>query len=244
MTTYTEDRFLDGKVLVRQPMAGFRSGLDAVMLAAAVPVEAGEECLELGAGAGAASLCLAQRAADCRIVGLEIDSALARLANDNARANGVEARVQILQGDVFALPQEFKRTFKHVFSNPPFHDGADGERPSDTARSTALHDDGRFRVWIETGAKRTASSGTFTVIIRADRLGEALSGLPHRGVTIFPLWPRAQVPAKRVILQLRKDLRAPGAVLPGLILHDDDGHFTPEANAILRCGASLALSGR
>ena len=51
------DTFLDGRVIVRQPETGFRAGLDAVMLAAAVPE--GATALELGAGAGPASQCLA-----------------------------------------------------------------------------------------------------------------------------------------------------------------------------------------
>ena len=43
--------FLDGRVIVRQPETGFRAGLDAVMLAAAVP-RGRCKALELGAGAG------------------------------------------------------------------------------------------------------------------------------------------------------------------------------------------------
>jgi tRNA1(Val) A37 N6-methylase TrmN6 len=49
------------------------------------------------------------------------------------------------------------------------------------------------------------------------------------------------VPAKRVILQLRKGSGAPLALLPGLVLHEAGGRFTPEADAVLRDGASLAL---
>ncbi len=243
MTSYTDDRFLGGKVLVRQPVAGFRSGLDAVMLAAAVPAEDGATCLELGSGTGAASLCLAQRIA-CRVTGLEIDAAFVALANGNAQANAMQDRVAFVQADLFALPPELKKGFAHVLSNPPFHASAEGESPPDPSRRSALHDGGRFRDWIEAGAKRTASGGTYTLIVRADRLGEALSALPDRGVAIFPLWPRAGVAAKRVILQLRHSSGSPNAMLPGLVLHDDDGHYTPQADAILRGGASLALSGR
>jgi len=58
-------------VIVRQPETGFRAGLDAVMLAAAVPD--GATALELGAGAGTASLCLAARLPSIAITGIEID---------------------------------------------------------------------------------------------------------------------------------------------------------------------------
>ena len=50
---------------VSQPAQGFRSGLDAVMLAAAVPAREDSDVLEIGRGAGAASLCLAARVPGC-----------------------------------------------------------------------------------------------------------------------------------------------------------------------------------
>ena len=54
---------LGGRVKARQPDQGFRGGHDAVFLAAAVP-GGGASVLELGAGAGSASLCLAARRPD------------------------------------------------------------------------------------------------------------------------------------------------------------------------------------
>jgi tRNA1(Val) A37 N6-methylase TrmN6 len=237
---FTEDRFLNGKITLRQPVRGFRSGLDAVMLAAAVSAEAGEDLLELGAGAGAASLCVALRIVDCSVTGIEIDAGLAELANLNAAANGMGARVHFVPADALALPGPLKREFAHVFSNPPFH-GDEGEAPPDDSRRRALHDSGRLADWLGAGVKRTVSGGTFTAIVRADRLGEALAALPGSGVAIFPLWPRAGEPAKRVILRTRKGSRAPVALLPGLVLHDADGHYTAQAEDILRRGSSLAL---
>ena len=241
MTSFTQDGFLDSRILVRQPTDGFRSGLDAVLLAASIPAEENDELLELGSGSGAASLCAAHRISKTKVIGLEIDARLVDLANENARANKLDDRVSFMGVDVFSLPQEIKRDFDHVFSNPPFH-GENGEIPPDASRARALHDEGRLRDWLELGVKRTASHGTFTCIIRADRMNEALSALPERGLAMFPVWPRADTPAKRVILQLRKASRAPLAVLPGLVLHAAGGRYTDEAEAVLRGGASLALA--
>jgi len=236
----TEDRFLGGSVIVRQMERGFRAGLDAVMLAAAVPARAGEEVLELGAGAGTASLCLARRVEGVRIAGIEIDAGLAALANANAEANRMIARVAFVAADALALPAELRRPFDHVFCNPPFH-GDDGEAPPDEARARALQDGGKLSAWIGAGLKRTTSRGTFTLILRADRLGEAMASLPDRGLTLFPLWPRTGEPAKRAILQVRHGARAPLRVLPGLALHEADGRYTPQADAVLRAGEAIVL---
>jgi tRNA1(Val) A37 N6-methylase TrmN6 len=237
----TEDRFLGGRVLVRQPEDGFRAGLDAVMLAAAVPARAGENALELGAGTGTASLCLVHRVGVISITGIEIDPTLVELANANAAANGMNDRASFVTGDALAPPAPLRREFEHVFCNPPFHEG---EVSPDTARARALQDDGRLTDWLAIGLKRTASGGTFTVILRADRMAEALAAMPERGVVIFPLWPRAGVAAKRVIIQVRQGARAPLEILSGLVLHEADGRYTPEADAVLRDGASLALDSR
>jgi tRNA1Val (adenine37-N6)-methyltransferase len=232
------ETFLDGRVRVTQPEAGFRSGLDAVMLAASVPAEAGESALELGAGAGTASLCLAARVEGTAITGVEIDSGLVELARSNAAANGSGCRFVV--ADIFRLPPELKRDFDQVFCNPPFH--GEGQTSPDAARNLALSDDGKLSDWLKLGLQRTVSGGFFTAILRADRLAEALSALPLEGVSILPLWPRLGEPAKRVILQVRKASRAPFALLPGLVLHQQDGAWTPEADAVLRRGAALALT--
>lgn len=234
----TPDRFLGGRVIVRQLETGFRAGLDAVMLAAAVP--GGGHILELGAGAGTASLCLATRLADVRVTGLEIDPQLVALAGENAAANGIAGRVEFRVADVFDLPPDLKRPFDHVLCNPPFH-GEEGQAAPDPARARALQDGGKLGDWLVLGVKRTVSGGTFTTIVRADRLGEALAALPERGVTVFPLWPKAGVAAKRVLIQVRQGARAPLVMAAGLVLHRDEGAYTPEADAVLRDGAGLRV---
>lgn len=240
MTQTTEDKFLGGRVVARQSAQGFRSGLDAVMLAAAVPARENDEILELGCGAGAGALCLAARVPACRVVGIDVVSEAVRLAVLNARANDVQSRVTFLEGDALSLPKDLRRPFDHVFCNPPFH-AQTGQSSPDTVRGIALEDDARLGLWLESGVKRVRSQGTFTAILRADRLGEAIRHMPQSGLTVLPLWPRQGQPAKRVILQVRKDSKAPMALLPGLVLHENDGRYTDAAEAILRGHASLAL---
>lgn len=229
----TEDRFLGGKLIIRQLAYGFRAGLDAVMLAASVPAIAGNRVLELGSGVGTASLCLAERVPDISVTGGEIDSELVRISNSNATANRLGDRVVFVTVDVLDLPSDMRRDYDHVFCNPPFH-GPDGERSPDDDRANATHDDGTLAAWLAVGTKRVASGGTFTAIVRADRIAETLAALPDGGVRIFPLWPHAGQAAKRIIVQVRKGSRAPLELLSGLVLHKDDGSYTDDADAVLR----------
>jgi tRNA1(Val) A37 N6-methylase TrmN6 len=235
------DTLLGGRVRIDQGAGGLRAGLDAVMLAAAVPADAGGEVLELGLGTGAASLCLCARVPGLSLTGVEIDPAAAALARANAAANGAVLDVVTgdIFGDVFDSAPVLKRRFDHVLCNPPFH--GPGRASPDRARAAATMDGGGLTDWLRLGLQRTVPGGYFTAILRADRLTEALSVLPWKGVAIFPLWPHAGEPAKRVIVQVRQESAAPAALLAGLVLHTADGGWTNGAQAVLRDGAALAL---
>ncbi len=237
MTGYTEDGFLDGRLKLRQPRDGFRAGLDAVMLAAAVPAEPHQTCLELGAGVGTASLCLASRTG-CRVHGIEIDPALAALATQNAALNGLGERVCFECGNAL---EPRSGTFDHVFCNPPFH-GSGGQTSPNAQRARALEDRGVLQDWVRSGVERVASKGSFTLIIRADRLDEVLAALPAAGVYMLPLLPRAGEAPKRIIVQWREGAHTPPSRLSGIVLHRSDGRYTPEADAILRDAASLRIA--
>jgi tRNA1Val (adenine37-N6)-methyltransferase len=78
--TLTEDALLGGRVQLLQPARGYRVAIDAVLLAAAIDAGPGQRILDLGAGVGAVGLCLAARLAGCSVVGIELQVALAELA--------------------------------------------------------------------------------------------------------------------------------------------------------------------
>ncbi len=84
----TQGHLLGGRVRYAQPRSGFRSGIEPVLLAAAIPARPGERVLEAGSGAGAALLCLAARVAGISGLGVERDPALVEIAASNAAANG------------------------------------------------------------------------------------------------------------------------------------------------------------
>lgn len=242
----TEDALLGGQVRLRQPAAGYRVAIDPVVLAAAVPAGEGETVLDVGAGVGAASLCLAARATECRVWGIEIQRDLVRLAAENVALNGFEGRVEVMMGDLTQAPPRLAAgSFQHVMSNPPYLD-ADSGNPSpndDKARAT-VETQGDLAEWVDFCVMMAKHKGSVTFIHRADRLDELLAHLRAKtgGAAVYPLWPTADRtrPAKRVIIQATKGGAGPLRLLPGMILHDGKG-YTPEAEAILRHGAGLTL---
>jgi tRNA1(Val) A37 N6-methylase TrmN6 len=224
-----------------QPAEGFRSGIEPVLLAAAVPVRPGQRVLEAGSGAGATLLCLTARVAGVRGLGVEVDPELVSLARDNASDNGCTT-LEFIAADVAGLPRAGE--FEHACANPPYHIAA-GTRPTDQARDLAKHGSGGLLCnWIQALARGLRSRGTLTLILPAVQLPEACAALGSAGcapAALLPLWPKPQRRAKLVIVQAIKGKAAPFRVLPGLVLHDPSGAFTTEAQAILRDAAPLTL---
>ena len=81
--------------------------------------------------------------------------------------------------------------------------------------------------------------GDLVVIHRADRLGELLAALQPCPLAVMPLWPKAGRAAKRVLVRARIGRRGGVRLTAGLVLHDARGHFTEEADAVLRGAAGL-----
>ncbi len=239
------DGFLDGAVRVRQSPDGYRAGADAAFLAAAIRARPGERLLEPGCGPGAALLMAAHRLPECSFTGLEREPAAAQLARDNARANGVEGRVEILEGDVAAPPAALRgAAFDQVFLNPPFYRPGEGRAPAAARQGAYLEGEGGLGVWLDFALRRLTDRGRLTLIHRADRLGEILSLLEGRAgaVAVKPLAPAADAPAVRVVVAARKGGKTPLRLLPPLVLHGGGaGAHSPQADAILRGRAALDM---
>ncbi|MGE3304204.1 MAG: tRNA1(Val) (adenine(37)-N6)-methyltransferase [Hyphomonadaceae bacterium] len=236
-SSLTDDAFLGGRVRLRQPAHGYRAGADAMLLAAAVQASAGARLMEAGCGAGAALLAAAARWPQAHFLGVERDAAMAALARENVARNAMDAWVRVEEGDALT-PGE---TFDGVFCNPPFDHEGEAQAPH-PARRAAYLTEAPIDAWIAALANRLTGGAALTLIQRAEHLGALLAALEGRlgGVEIYPLRPRADQPAKRILIRARKGARAKPALLKGLDLHDGSGaKFTPEADAIFRGDAAI-----
>jgi tRNA1(Val) A37 N6-methylase TrmN6 len=244
MDNFTEDHLLDGRVRLRQPLRGYRAGLDAALLAAACDAEDGQRVLEAGCGAGGALLAAAFRRPGARFVGVERDAGALALAGHNIAANDLGERVEVVEGDVavrFSLLG--LEPFDAAMANPPFFDDAGALRgPAPERRAAWMADDG-LEAWISFLTKAVREGGTITLIHRADRLADILGLLTPKcgSIQVLPIHPFADEPAKRVLVRAVKTGKAPLRILPALVLHDRDGDkHRPEVEAILRGEAGLA----
>ncbi len=245
----TDDAFLGGRLRLWQPISGYRAATDPVLLAAATPAKTGQAVLDLGCGAGTASLCLGVRVPGLQLRGLEIQPYYADLARRNALRNNIA--FDVADGDLADLPDRLKSGFDHVIANPPYY--APGGTPSANAgRDTALRVETPIAAWVDCAARRLLPGGWLTMIMAADCLPEALSACLGRlgSMAVLPLAARTGQPGLRIILQAKKGGRRAFRLLSPFVLHSGERHdvdrdsYTLVAKGILRDGADLSAEFR
>ncbi|KAJ56111.1 methyltransferase [Actibacterium mucosum KCTC 23349] len=242
----THDRFLGDRLHVWQPRAGYRAGVDPVLLAASVNAKTGQSVLELGCGVGVASLCLGRRVPGLRLTGLELQPGYADLARRNAAENDVP--FDVVQGDLAQMPAALRQqSFDHVIANPPYFLQAENTGSDDDGRDTALRGETPLAQWVKAGMRRLKPRGMLCVIQRVERLPELLSLVAEGAgaIEVLPVSGRAGRAPGLILLRAIKGARTPFRLHPPLIMHDGAQHpgdfesYTTAVSAVLREGAAL-----
>lgn len=246
-----EDLLLGGRLRLLQPMRGHRAGTDALLLAAVaggLASQAEAVIADLGSGVGTVGLAAALHAPHARVVLVERDAASAALGRRNIALNELEGRVEQAELDLFSSAARraagLDEAADLVLTNPPFHQADQVRRSPDAGRRAAhVLEGGTLDDWLRACAAVTRPGGRIVVVHRADVLSPLLEAMQRRfgGLAVKPVYPRAEAACVRLLVSGIKGSRAPLAILPPLVLHEADGRFTPESEAIHRGDSFLEL---
>jgi tRNA1(Val) A37 N6-methylase TrmN6 len=236
----TRDAFFGGRLMLQQPAKGHRGGTDAVLLAAAVPRDFAGFLCDAGAGVGTAGLGAALACPAARVGLIESDPLSARLAAENAGANGLADRASVYACDLLSAASrkafELDGRADLVITNPPFYaPGAVRESPDPRRRAAHVGGDGGLEAWIIACLALLGPHGMMIIIHRTEALAEILAAFERRAgaVTLLPVHTKAGEPAKRVLVRAVRGSRAPLSIAPGLVLRGEAG-FTAEVERINR----------
>lgn len=244
----TNDAFLGGRLTLLQPAEGYRAAIDPILLAAAVSAVDGERIVDLGCGVGTAGLCLLSRLpiVNCTGItcaGIDVQRALIDLAKMNAKTNNLADRYQAHCGSI--LDRKLMAGLAdadQVIANPPYLPKGEASPSDHPIKALAnIESDAGLADWVEVAARIVKPGGAVTFIHRADRMPELLALMrAHLGsFVILPIQPKRDTPASRIIVRGRKGKNAPARLLPSLVLHEPDGSYTAEVEAVLRDMAAL-----
>jgi release factor glutamine methyltransferase len=81
------------------------------------PRDRGTRCVDMGTGSGVIAVCLARFLPQADVTAVDVASDALRLAQENARLNGVEGRIAFLEGNWF---DGIEGRFDLIVSNPPY----------------------------------------------------------------------------------------------------------------------------
>ncbi len=227
---------LNKAVELLQPEDGFKTSIDAVLLAAACPAQGGENILDLGCGVGSAAFCTLKRVEETTLTGIDIQPEAIELAKKNAVLNTMKARTHFKCIDI----RDFEDlAFDHVICNPPFLEAGEHTPSPSPAKATAMgfgEDDMDLKDWVDCAYRSIRGQGSLTIIHRADMVDEIIRAMGKRfgAIEIIPLWPKAGRDAKRVIVRARKNRKSGARIMAGVVLHNEDGGYTAAAEKIFR----------
>jgi tRNA1(Val) A37 N6-methylase TrmN6 len=198
----------------------------------------------VGAGVGVSAISLAARCPEAKITGLEIQSDLVELAKTNIQQNQLTGSVEIINGDILSPPAFLtSNSFDQVMTNPPYYEDSRSQTSPVSGKAQANTETVNLGKWIKYCLNMLKPKGTFTMIHRAERLSEILDHLENRvgNLVIYPLWAGPSKPARRVIIQGRKNMGGELRLAPGMILHGGAEKYSPEAEAVLRHAQAIVL---
>jgi len=243
---HTIDAFHRGAFHLVQPAGkGHRAGLDAMLLAGAVPDGFGGRLADLGSGAGAAGFAVAVRCPAASVLLVEKAAEMAdcaRQSRDLPENRALAGRIDVLQADVeLAGPERTRaglpdRSFDFIIMNPPFNSAEDRATPDPLKRDAHVMTGGLFDRWLRTASALARAKADVAIIARPASLSEILAALEGRfgSPRLLPIHPRPEAEAIRIIVRARKGARGALSLAPPLVLHDRDGRaFTARADAII-----------
>lgn len=251
---YTVDAFHRGRFFLVQPAkSGHRAGMDAMILAAAVPYSFTGRFADFGAGAGAVALAVLSRCSKAQAVLVERAEEMAAFADATLGHPGnahLGDRACVLRADVTlaGLARQAAgladRSFDFVVMNPPFNAVEDRTTPDALRRQAHVMEEGLFENWLRSAAAVLKPRGTLAIIARPEQLRPILDALSSRfgNAEVLAVHPRPDAAAIRIVVRAVRGGRGKLSIRPPLVMHEGAGTLS-SARADLISNGLASLFG-
>ncbi|RBW67624.1 tRNA1(Val) (adenine(37)-N6)-methyltransferase [Bacillus taeanensis] len=217
----------------------FSFSLDAILLAnfVHVPIQKGN-LLDLCTGNGVIPLLLSQRS-KANITGIEIQERLYEMARRSTAMNHMEERIEFMRADINDAPKLLKgKKFDVVTCNPPYFNTA----AKDLINVNEHLAIARHEIYcsledvVRVSAHLVKHGGKAAFVHRPNRLLEIVNFMrayhiePKRLQFIHPVEGKA---ANMLLIEGTKKGKPDLKILPPIMIHTKEGHYTEEMKRIL-----------
>lgn len=222
---------------ILQKTAGFRFGMDAVLLSDFVRAEAQATVADFGTGTGILPLLMWGRGKGQRFEAFEIQREMADMARRSVALNGLSARIRVHEASVEEAPSLLSPgSVDVIVCNPPYGTpGATLHNPG-LSKDLARHQDPRgLKPWFTAAYRLLRGRGRMALIYPAPMMLSLMNDLSR--AALIPkrfrlIYPRVDKPANLVLVEAVKDARPTLQTEPPLIVYEQDGTMTPELRKI------------
>ncbi len=178
-----DDLQVNGYEIIQNP-GRFCFGMDAVLLSNFARVKKGEKVLDLGTGTGIIPILLTAKTEGKSFVGLEIQEESADMARRSVAHNHLEAKVEIVTGDIKEAADIFGlASFDVITTNPPYMIGQHGIANASDTKAIARHEVlCTLEDILRESARILKPRGRFYMVHRPFRLAEIISKMVKYGI--------------------------------------------------------------
>lgn len=225
-----DDLQRNGFQIIQNP-GRFCFGMDAVLLTGFARAKEGDKVLDLGTGTGIIPILMAAKTKADHFTALEIQEESADMARRSVGLNGLESRIDIVQGDLKEADSFLKAaSFDVVTCNPPYMIGEHGIANPEEPKAIARHEVCcTLEDVVRVTAKLLRPGGNFFMVHRPFRLAEILTALtkyklePKRMQLVHPYIDREP---NMVLIEANRGGKSRMKVEPPLVIYESPGVYT------------------
>lgn len=211
----------------------FCFGMDAVLLSGFARAKKQERCLDLGCGNGIIPILMEAKTEGKHFTGLEIQPESADMAKRSVALNGLQDRIDIVEGDIKDASKIFGASSFHVVTtNPPYMTAQHGLTNLYEAKTIARHEVlCNLEDIIRESARLLMPGGRFYMVHRPFRLAEIISLVvqyrmePKRMRLVYPYVDREP---NMVLIEGLRGGKSRMTVEKPLIVYKEPGKYTDE----------------
>lgn len=211
----------------------FCFGMDAVLLSGFARAKKQERCLDLGCGNGIIPILMEAKTEGKHFTGLEIQPESADMAKRSVALNGLQDRIDIVEGDIKDASKIFGASSFHVVTtNPPYMTAQHGLTNLYEAKTIARHEVlCNLEDIIRESARLLIPGGRFYMVHRPFRLAEIISLMvqyriePKRMRLVYPYVDREP---NMVLIEGLRGGKSRMTVEKPLIVYKEPGKYTDE----------------
>lgn len=215
----------------------FCFGIDAVLLSSFANAKAGERVLDLGTGTGIIPILMEAKTEGEHFKALEIQKESAEMARRSVALNGLENKIEIVDGDIKEASKIFGgATFNVVTTNPPYMTESHGLQNPEEPKAIARHEiKCNLEDVIRESAKVLVPGGRFYIVQRPRRLVDIISLMREYKIEpkrIRMVHPFADREANMVLVEGHRGRNTMMKVEAPLIVYREQGVYSDEIHRI------------